>query len=324
MDDICTLASRLLSRTELADIDTCIQGAALKQSGDKSAILASIDGLSLSKNTYAPFLALTKVLSTIPGPWPVFLLQQSCVKAWKALPEEAKAGSAASEVQQVVHRCLELCKQSYTSLLDLLDSRSNNAAIIDPETGRWLPHDKLVAGIRRFALPFQNPAGKRKPVVAVSLPNGPLLAITVLAVTTYYTTAPVAHGSGVGAEQTKSDVLQSKSDMILAHAADVDRLGLRDSWLREAGIAVLLVELSADMELIVTDLNGRVTALTTPDPVPNDADDTGILLFTSGTSGTKKLVPVPVHSMVCGIAMVIDSWGLSPSMRCLNQMPLNQ
>ncbi|RMY91935.1 hypothetical protein D0862_09607 [Hortaea werneckii] len=111
--------------------------------------------------------------------------------------------------------------------------------------------------------------------------------------------------------------------MVLASAADIDRLHLRDSWLVEAGITVLLVELTEDMDLVVKDLHGTVVPRGLSAPVPNKADDTGIMLFTSGTSGTKKLVPLHVHSMVCGIAMVIESWGLSLSMRCLNQMPLN-
>ena len=51
-------------------------------------------------------------------------------------------------------------------------------------------------------------------------------------------------GSGVGAEQFKTDVLQSQSNVVLAAAADVERLGLRDPWLAEAKIEVCLVELS--------------------------------------------------------------------------------
>ncbi|KAI7233143.1 acetyl-CoA synthetase-like protein [Hortaea werneckii] len=111
--------------------------------------------------------------------------------------------------------------------------------------------------------------------------------------------------------------------MVLASAADIDRLRLRDSWLLEAGTTVLLVELAEDMGLIVKDLDGTVVPRSLSAPAPNNADDTGIMLFTSGTSGTKKLVPLHINSMVCGIAMVIESWGLSRSMRCLNQMPLN-
>ena len=40
-------------------------------------------------------------------------------------------------------------------------------------------------------------------------------------------------------------------------------------------------------------------------------------------SGTKKRVPITVHSIVSGVAFVIDSWGLTSSDRCLNMMPLN-
>jgi acyl-CoA synthetase (AMP-forming)/AMP-acid ligase II/acetyltransferase-like isoleucine patch superfamily enzyme/acyl carrier protein len=138
----------------------------------------------------------------------------------------------------------------------------------------------------------------------------------------------VAHGNGVGKEQFKTDVLQSRSDIVLASAEDVTRLGLQDAWLSEAGIEVFLIDLNDSMDLVVRTLNGRlVPAPSSKSPVvrpeANAADDTGILLFTSGTSGTKKLVPLSVHSMVCGVAMVVESWGLSPSMRCLNQMPLN-
>ncbi|KAK3704730.1 hypothetical protein LTR37_013704 [Vermiconidia calcicola] len=157
------------------------------------------------------------------------------------------------------------------------------------------------------------------------LMEGPLLAMSVLATATYYTAAPLAHGSGVGSEQFRSDVLQSKASLVLASSSDMTRLGLHDRWLADAGIDVLLIDLTAYMRLMLRDMDG--TALSDDrvfrEPVVNNANDTGVLLFTSGTSGTKKLVPLTIHSMVCGVAMVAKSWGLGPSMRCLNQMPLN-
>lgn len=55
---------------------------------------------------------------------------------------------------------------------------------------------------------------------------------------------------------------------------------------------------------------------------PNKADDIGLILFTSGTSGTKKVVSLTVHSIIAGIVFVIDSWGLTTSDVCLNMMPL--
>jgi len=210
-------------------------------------------------------------------------------------------------------------------MTDLFHPTVTSTAMINPEDGNHLTHSELASCVAEFRLPVTTIPGQRKPVVAISLPNGPTLALTVLAVASFYTAAPVAHGSGVGAEQFKSDVLQSQTNLVLASPADVDRLGLREPWLAEASIEVLLVELSAEMKLQVRDVNGnlRHDSHFWPQPIPNAADDIGIMLFTSGTSGTKKLVPLFTHSLVCGAAMVIDSWGLNPTMRCLNQMPLN-
>ncbi|KAK4626435.1 Oxalate--CoA ligase [Fulvia fulva] len=275
-------------------------------------------------SSFGPLATLSTLLEAIPGPWPVLELQRTHTALWRLLPEEAKAGRATTTAHRLIDHSLQQCKTSYASLLDLYHPESSNIAIVDPETGRSAYHNKLATSIANFRLPLHSVPGQRKPVVAISLPNGPLLAMTVLATAAYYTAAPVAHGSGVGKEQFKADVLQSKSNLVLACITDVERLGLRDAWLKAANIPVLLVDLADDFTLILHNLEGReVKPNTIAQPVPNTADDTGIMLFTSGTSGTKKLVPLSIHSMVCGVAMVAESWGLSESMRCLNQMPLN-
>ncbi|RMY10562.1 hypothetical protein D0868_03634 [Hortaea werneckii] len=307
------LETHLLEQSELKSLETIIKDEE-NQSIDCHQLLASVDRLCDVGGTYLPIVALVALLSKRKGLWPVFQLQQSHVRVWKSLPEEAKAGRAPIEAQQL---------QSYGSLLDLFQPKSNSVAIINPENGQSLHHGALYSILKRFSLPLPASSSSRKPIVAISLPNGPLLALTVLAVSSYYTAAPIAHGNGVGPEQFKADVLKSKSDMVLASAADIDRLHLRDSWLVEAGITLLLIELTDEMSLVVKNVQGKAISSDLPPPVPNNANDTGIMLFTSGTSGTKKLVPLHIHSMVCGIAMVIESWGLSPSMRCLNQMPLN-
>ncbi|KAI7287079.1 acetyl-CoA synthetase-like protein [Hortaea werneckii] len=321
-DQIRPLGAHFIEQSELKSVQKIIKDEE-NQSIDCHQLLASVDRLCDDGGTYAPIVALAALLSRKKGLWPVFRLQQSYVRAWKSLPEEAKAGHAPIEAQKLVQHCLALCKQSYRSLLDLLQPKSNSVAIINPENGQSLQHEALYSILKRFSLLLPVSSSSQKPIVAISLLNGPLLALAVLAVASYYTAAPLAHGNGVGPEQFKADVLQSKSDMVLASTADIDRLRLRDSWLAEAGITVLLVEFTEEMGLIVKDIHGTVVPPGLLTPVLNKADDTGIMLFTSGTSGTKKLVPLHIHSMVCGIATVIESWGLSPSMRCLNRMPLN-
>ena len=274
-------------------------------------------------DSYGPLATLSALLSAVQEPWPVLQLQLTYSKAWKALPEEAKAGNASPQAQQLLDRVLHQCKQSYASLLDVLDTQTTVEAIIDPNNGHPLQHDLLMKSIREFSLPLPR-SSQTKPVVAISLPNGPLLASTVLAVSAYYTAAPMAHGHSVGSEQFKADVLQSRASIVLAVESDIPRLRLEDSWLRDAGIQVVLVEADENMRLVLRNVEGDILKQSqSVKPEPNHADDTGILLFTSGTSGTKKLVPVTIHSIICGAAMVIDSWGLDSSMRCLNQMPLH-
>lgn len=318
------LDARLLTEEDVIIYSSFLQSALSQRQLELSQLLTSIPTSASACSSYGPMSALSALLSAFPGPWPVLDLQQTYTKTWKVLPEIARAGHAPHQGQQLLERALRQCKQSYTSLSDLIYSSSSALAIIDPTLERSIRHNTVATIIRNFQLPLTTSANT-KPVVAIALPNGPLLALTVLAVSTYYTAAPMAHGSGVGPEQLQADVLQSKSNVILAVASDVSRLRLRDTWIAEAGIQVFLVDLGADMDLVVRYLDG--TPLTTRfsfnAPLPNHSDDIGILLFTSGTSGTKRLVPLNIHSMVCGVAMVVESWGLSPSMRCLNLMPLN-
>ncbi|GAB7358651.1 hypothetical protein MBLNU230_g3880t1 [Neophaeotheca triangularis] len=287
---------------------------------DKRRLLEAIP--TLESPSHGPLSTLGALLQGLPGRWPILEVQQKYNQLWKQLPEDSKSGHSVAGHQHA-RRVLQKCKGTYRSLLDLLQPMSHAPALIDPESGRHVSHSSLAESLRTFGLPLQIQQHLPRPVVAISLPNGPLLAMTVLATASYYTAAPVAHGTGVGAEQFKSDVLQSGTSLVIAQAGDVQRLGLRDSWTTDAGINVVLAELDNDMRLTLRDLEGSIFPPISNPTVPNTPDDTGILLFTSGTSGTKKLVPLSVHSMVCGVAMVIDSWGLSPSMRCLNQMPLN-
>ncbi|EPS45949.1 hypothetical protein H072_23 [Dactylellina haptotyla CBS 200.50] len=290
---------------------------------DRSEVLKSIPR-NLS-DSHVPFAALSFLLKTFSGPWPVFQLQKTYSEIWKLLPEEAKSGKGDAEAQDLLNQVELQCKRSYNSLLDLFApwSASTMPAVIDPESGHSISHCDLVSCIRSFRLPLNTEVGQRKPTVAISLPNGPLLALSLLSTATYYTAAPIAHGGGVGAEQFRSDILLCKPNAVLALEADISRLGLRDPWIADAGILVVLVSWSRDVGLILRNLDGAPLSPADQEAIPNGADDTGLMLCTSGTTGTKKLVPLTTHTLVCGVAMVAQSWGLNESMRCLNQMPLN-
>lgn len=157
--------------------------------------------------------------------------------------------------------------------------------------------------------------------MAIALPNGPLLAATCIAVTTYYTAAPI--NPAAGAEQFQADVVQAGAKCILTTVDDVARLELNASWVAEAGIKVLTVDWQRGDDIVVRDNFGKTLPRRQGGNADvNKADDIALILFTSGTSGTKKVVPITLHSIVAGVLFVIESWGLGTSDICLNMMPL--
>nr|POF20555.1 hypothetical protein CFP56_79189 [Quercus suber] len=276
-EEVFAQYATLMTPEEVGAVSRFLSNVQSASYNNKHDILSSIP----CSRSYMPLAILAALLTAIPGPWPVLELQQKYTQLWKLLPEEAKSGKASSKGQHVIDDAQTLCKCAYSSLLDMFHPGSSSTAIIDPEAERSITHKDLATLVRNFALPLPVKAGQSKPVVAISLPNGPLLAITVLSVATYYTAAPIAHGSGVGAEQFKTDVLQSKTNLVLASSADVERLSLREQWLKDANIQIILVSLSDSMHIILSDLDDVPLSRTALRPTPNAADDTGSYLVRS-------------------------------------------
>lgn len=281
---------------------------------DKTKMLASIS--LTSTPSAAPLEALATLLATESGPWPVFDLLNCYTRLWKHLPEEDKAGTSAQHAQ-LLGQISRQIKDSYSGMISLFPE-SNTAAIHDTASSGSLNHQELSSFVQNFSLPVTKSENSR-PVIALALPNGPLIGLAILAVTSYYTAAPMAVGTG--AEQFKSDILQSGAKTILALRSDVVKLGLQDAWVYENGIQVILLEPNSRMTFDMTYLDSS-PVITSTRHKPNIPDDIALILFTSGTSGKKKVVPYTVHTMVAGIGFVIESWGLTKDDVCMNMMPL--
>ncbi|KAI9687686.1 MAG: putative NRPS-like protein biosynthetic cluster [Bogoriella megaspora] len=207
----------------------------------------------------------------------------------------------------------------FNAIYDLLWPDRTEPSIHDPSTGRSCSHASLAKTVAEFRLPIPQSVTS-KPVVAILLPNGPLLALTVFAVANRYKAAPINAASG--ADQVKTDVLEAGSNIILVNANDRKRLGLEEAWVAEEGIEVLSIELGHDMTLELTQSD---VISSSPEGAhhQNVGTDISIILFTSGTSGKKKLVPLTTKTILAGVKFVIDSWGLTPTDVCANLMPLN-
>jgi hypothetical protein len=232
--------------------------------------------------SYAPLDLLDTLLDSTSVGWPIFELILAHSRLWRHLPEDAKAGRTSTHAE-LLSKTLQQVKSSYSSLLDLYSDISLEPALINPETQQSLSHERLRSFLKHFRLPIHI-SGSQRPVVAVALPNGPLLGLAVLAVATYYTAAPV--NAAVGVEQFKADVLQSGASVVLVVKDDVERLQLRQPWLAEADIQVFIADLGVEMTMTISDVSGQALRAIQDHPA-SQADDIAILLFTSGTSGTK-------------------------------------
>lgn len=208
-------------------------------------------------------------------------------------------------------------KQTYRSLVDFVPDKAN-AALFSADTQRYVTHRTLRQFIHGFSLPIGYQS-HNKPVVAIALPNSTLLAAVCVAVAAHYTAAPI--NPAAGPEQFQADIRQSGATCILTDTELYSKLGLDNDWIQDEGIVVFLVKASADMSITVSTCAGAAISAKKSAPV-NAPDDIALVLFTSGTSGKKKLVPITTHSIVAGVAFVIKSWDLGPADVCLNMMPL--
>lgn len=282
---------------------------------EPAEILASIS----SNASVAPQRALnlfSLLLTEKRTKWPPLDVVRCHVLLVKELPEDVKTGQS-GEATRLVENTERLVHGYYRSMADFIPANANIA--LRSSTDDAISYSALHEFVETFQLPI-SASGPRKPVVTVALPNGPLLAATLLATTTYYTAAPI--NPATGAEQFYADVQQSRSRCILTTPSYYEKLKMHSQWRREE-MDVFFVDLDQDKQIHVTDVADQAIEVTDAHRCePNRPRDIGLILFTSGTSGTKKVVPLTVHSIVCGAALVVSSWALTRRDVCLNMMPL--
>lgn len=264
-------------------------------------------------------LCLSFLFTEHGGDFPVFPLLQRYGKIQNSLPESAKSGSNEEE-RLLYFQTEQQLKYSISTLPSYFFPGSHLPALKNAVTHDILRHNDLAHFIRNFSLPI-NSYDAEKPIVALAIPNGTLLGVALLSVTSYYTAVPISTSGGP--DQFRSDAKLSNAKYIMVPEIDIERLGLRDQWVEEEGIELFLVLPNEDSTFEVRQSSKRVPATPKGKPIANTVDDIALVLFTSGTSGTKKVVPVTLYTLLFGVSCVIDSWGLTKDDCCLNMMPLN-
>lgn len=217
----------------------------------------------------------------------------------------------------------------YESLLDLLPAH-DGPAICEPTNPERAPltHCDLNKFLRDgFDLrPFGLPYGYR---VAIVLPNGPHLAVAVVATISHWCAAPINPTNTW--QEIKMELLSTKSAAMLVLAgSSVNEAALQAA--KEVGIGVLALAphptITGLFDIsVMSPLSPDPPRPPPPRPPPQGCrtfghPETVLLLHTSGTSGNKKLVAYSLDVIVIGVGCIIASWNLQPSDVCLNMMPL--
>ncbi|MEN0065438.1 MAG: AMP-binding protein [Myxococcota bacterium] len=152
---------------------------------------------------------------------------------------------------------------------------------------------------------------------AIALPNGPELAVCLLATTMVGIAVPInperpAPAIAADLEVADVDVIIVRQDEANPTLRDVaDRLGLAILELRPA-------ERAGTFELIP----GPRWTPPADGSRRNGPTDLALLLMTSGTSGTKKQVPIVLEDLCVGACCIAASLELGPLDMGFNMMPL--
>ena len=204
-----------------------------------------------------------------------------------------------------------------TSVLAVLHTQAARApeqpALLAPGRGAT-PYGALLGHVETFSEQLRSEGIERSDRVALVLPNGPELAVAFLGTLASAVCAPLA---------PEHPRMQFERELagLGARALIVERG--HETAAREAaaalGIAVIELERGASAGAFTfAPVRERKRGAVTPD----QPDDPALLLFTSGTTSTPKLVPLTEQSLLRSAANVAETLGLGPGDRCLNVMPL--
>ncbi|KAJ7824634.1 acetyl-CoA synthetase-like protein [Mycena olivaceomarginata] len=210
-----------------------------------------------------------------------------------------------------------------STLLDCLPSTSAPAIYSPDLTRPSLLHSEVKSFVQHFALPhspLRSPLGPNDRIM-IALPTGPENALTLLALASYHTCAPV--NASCTAAELLDDARRLNAKAVVTTRDAEGRLELRA--LKEAlGCEVVFVEPRTTGSCGIFDMSvlGADQMQVQGSSSTHGLTDQSLILHTSGTSGKKKVVPYTLLSLIVGTCAVVESWDLRSSDVNLNMMPL--
>ena len=175
--------------------------------------------------------------------------------------------------------------------------------------GRLYQHvDKMGRALRAMGI-------GRRDRVAVVLPNGPEMAVAILAVAASAACAPL--NPAYGAEELDRYFADLRPRALITQAG-IDSPARRVALSR--GVRVIELSTAFDAEAGLFTLTGDQGGAPSDEPV--SPGDVALLLLTSGTTSRPKIVPL-THANICASAYALGAaLALRETDRCLNVLPL--
>ena len=202
------------------------------------------------------------------------------------------------------------------TILNLLSRGAGADAAVGAPGARALGFDGLRRQVAHTVATLRRLGIGRDDRVAVVLPNGPGMACAFVSVAAGATAAPL--NPAFRGEEFEFCLGDLGARALIVGAGDDSPAAAAAARL---GVGVLRLQDRPDSPSGVFDLTGDPVGAASTDG-DAEAEDTALVLHTSGTTSRPKIVPLS-HANVCASAAnIAAALSLGPADRCLNVMPL--
>jgi acyl-CoA synthetase (AMP-forming)/AMP-acid ligase II len=202
-----------------------------------------------------------------------------------------------------------------TTIRELLENGADEAEAIGAPGRPVLRYAELRQHVANTVATLNGFGVGRNDAVAIVLPNGPEMASAFVAIGAAATTAPL------NPAYRRDELHFYLSDLdakLLVVEAGSESPALAVAAKLGIPVATLIADPEAPAGLFT--LEGEQGTAATPGFAA--ADDTALVLHTSGTTSRPKIVPLSQRNVCASACAVADSIALLPGDRCLNIMPL--
>jgi len=198
-----------------------------------------------------------------------------------------------------------------TTVRDLLSPDHEGPALIDVD-GRTIDHATLCHQVDRLADAFRSAGLGRNDRLAIVLPNGPEIVITLLAAMTVGCAAPLNPKYREDEFRFYLDDLKAAA-MISMEATAADARAAMPA-------STIALDLRSDAGIPeIVDQPGPTGSTAAEPPGP---DDLALVLHTSGTTSRPKIVPLRQRNLATSARNIAAHLHLTADDRCLTVMPL--